>query len=281
MAFIQKLIIALLAFARKNLLPMVFPTPPPQLEYAPDGWNTQLGPEAAKGWNDPAAAREEQEKWDAFCSAVYGTGPLGFCHEHTDLTITRNISFHNIHITFGYVLALASQKKDAVSVLDYGGGFGHYCMVGKALLPEIEIAYHCWEVPVMADEGKRLNPDINWHTGPECLDKTYDLVMISGSLQYVEHWQEFLCDISKAVAPGNYLYLTRVPVIEEAESYVAVQKAFDSRLLHMQFNRRDLLKGVEQAGFEMVREFVVGDSSFILNAPEQFEMRGWLFRKCR
>ncbi len=279
MSVLQKLLIKLLDIARKHLLPILFPPPPPLLEYAPDGWKTRLGPDAVKGWDDPAAAEEEREKWDVFCTALQGTGPLGFCHEHTDLSIDRNISFHNVHITFGYVLALAALPKKALSVLDYGGGLGHYYRIGKALLPELNLDYHCWEVPAMAEVGRRLNPDVHWYSDSSCLVKSYDLIMISGSLQYAEHWREFLNEIAKSLTAGTYLYLTRIPIVEETASFVAVQKAFNSRLLHMQFNKDELLQAVEQAGFQTVREFVIGDRPVIKNAPEQCELRGWLFRK--
>jgi hypothetical protein len=36
---------------------------------------------------------------------------------------------------------------------------------------------------------------------------------------------------------------------------------------------------VEDEGFSIVREFVVGDRPYIKNAPEQCELRSWLFRK--
>ena len=279
MSLLHKLILPLLAGTRKLLLPLLFPPPPPLLEYAPDGWRTDLGKDAEKGWDTPAATVEEREKWGAFCAIVQGAGPLGFCHEHTDLAITRDIPFHNIHITFGYVLALAAHRKTTLSVLDYGGGLGHYEHLARALHPDLDLDYHCWEVPAMAEAGRQLNPHLRWHTDRSCLNNSYDLVMISGSLQYTEQWQTFLREIGQAIPAGGYLYLTRVPVVEQVESFVAVQQAFNSRLLHMQFNKDTLLQGVEQAGFTTIREFVIGDRPVIKNAPEQCELRGWLFRK--
>lgn len=250
---------------------------PDTLIFAPDGWSTILDHD--RGWNDPSVVAEEKEKWDAFLDIVHSSGPLGFSHEHTDLSIVRSPRFHNIHLTFGYVLALVSRNRKMLSMLDYGGGLGHYYQIGKALLPDLAIEYHCKEVQSMAEAGKLLNPEVIWHTDNNCLKESYDLVMISGSLQYIEHWQEFLLEISNAMPVGSYLYLTRVPIVETAESYLAVQKTYNTRLLHWQFNKSALLKGVEKAGFRIIREFVVGDTVFVNNAPEQFELRGWLFQK--
>jgi putative methyltransferase (TIGR04325 family) len=249
--------------------------PPPLLTYTPNGWDTVL--EDDMGWNDPSAVAEEKRKWGEFMTLVPGSGPLGFSHEHSDLTISRNPLFHNVHITFGYVLGLAAHHKTSLSVLDYGGGLGHYYQIAKTLFPDLNLEYHCWEVQSMAEAGKNLNPDVMWHTNKKCLERSYDLVMISGSLQYVEHWQEFLLEISGVVPIGNYLYLTRVPIVENVDSYVAVQKVFKTRMLHWQFNKDTLLKGVEKAGFRIVREFVVGDTVLVINAPEQFKLCGWLF----
>ena len=96
----------------------------PTLEYAPAGWDTKLTGAPGEGWNSPRVVATEKAKWEAFCRNLEGTGPLGFSHESTDLSEIRNPCFHNIHISFGYVLALAAQGRESVSVLDVGGGLG-------------------------------------------------------------------------------------------------------------------------------------------------------------
>ena len=103
--------------------------------------------------------------------------------------------------------------------------------------------------------------------------------MVNGSLQYMENWRKFLQNISAAV--DDYLFLTCVPVIEKSDSFVAVQKAYGAQILHWQFNKDDVLQVVRAAGLNLVREFVVGAGPYIKNAPEQCEMRGWLFRKTK
>jgi putative methyltransferase (TIGR04325 family) len=261
-------------YLRERLVSMVYPS---HLEYAPKGWETALGAPETSGWNDLSVVAAEKERWDVFSKLVKGSGPLGFSHEHTDLTSTRNISFHNVHITYGYVLALAAHQKTRLSVLDYGGGLGHYYLLGKTLLPEVELEFHCKEMPQMAEAGKILNPEIQWFTDDSCLNKTFDLVMISGSLQYIEHWQDFLHAVSSTV--GEYLFLTRVPVIEKHDSFVAIQKSYDTAMLHWQFNRGLLLRTIEKEGYGIVREFVIGDRPYIKGAPEQCELLSWLFRK--
>ena len=153
------------AQAVKNLLQK------PVLEYAPDGWQTQLNNSKNQGWNVDSVVDNEKTKWDAFCRNLEGSGPLGFSHEHTDLSVIRNPNFHNVHISYAYVLTLTAHHKDRISVLDWGGSLGHYYLVGKAVLPDVSIEYHVKEVPLMAEAGKRLNPEVHWYDDESCLER--------------------------------------------------------------------------------------------------------------
>lgn len=248
----------------------------PTLEYAPDGWKTQISRGDDQGWNSDSVANTETAKWEEFCRRVVdGTGPLGFSHEHTDLAISRDVAFHNVHITYAYVLALAAHLQTSVSVLDWGGGLGHYYLIGKALLPDVSLDFHCKEVPSMAEAGQRLNPEVHWYADDSCLDRPYDLVMVNGSLQYMEDWKEILRRLAKVT--GKYLFLTRLPVVEKGPGFIALQRLYDTEMLHQQFNQEEVLQVVSGLGLRLVREFVVGDRPYIEGAPEPCELRGWLF----
>lgn len=266
----------IIPYIKQRILRILYP---PLLVYAPNARKTVLTEGEPMDWNNKNVVAAEIAKWDAFSDAIKGTGPLGFSHEHSDLSLRRSVPFHNIHITYGYVLALVAHQKSSLSILDYGGGLGHYYQIGKALLPDVKINFYCKEVPSITEAGKLLNPDIRWFTDDSCLESTFDLVMINGSLQYMEKWQEFLQDISAAV--GEYLLLTRVPVVDKSNSFTALQKAYGTRMLHWQFNKNALLQVIKDAGLNLVREFVVGDRPYIKNAPEQCELCGWLFRKIK
>lgn len=270
---VRRFLIPVIEFARQRLVRIINP---PLLKYAPDGWNTVLDA-GAVGWNSARFIAEEKSKWEDYCRLVKAPGPLGFSHEETVLKSGSNVSFHNVHITYGYVLALASRHKSTLSVLDYGGGLGHYFQLGRSLLPDLELKFYCKEMPAVAEAGKLLNPEVGWFADDRCLDKTYDLVMISSSLQYIEEWREQLR--AMAAAAGEYLFLMRIPFVEQADSFVAVQDAYGTKMLHWQFNKSQLLGHVEILGFKLVREFIVGDRPYIKNAPEQCELGSWLFRK--
>src|SRR5712691_6419060 len=71
----------------------------PAFEYLPEGWKAREQDRNIGGWNTEGVVAAEQAKWETFRRNLSGAGPLGFSHESTDLTVTLNIPFHNIHIT--------------------------------------------------------------------------------------------------------------------------------------------------------------------------------------
>jgi len=249
----------------------------PDLEYAPDAWQTRLTNGENKGWNVDSVIDTEKSKWECFCRNLEGAGPLGFSHEYSDLADIRNPNFHNVHISYAYVLALAARKKDHISVLDWGGALGHYYLVGKAVLPDVAIDFHVKELPLMANTGKQLNPEVHFHDDENCLQRDYDLIMITGSLPYMQEWADALKRIAQSVK--EYLYVARLPIVEHSPSFIAIQRLYNSQMLHQVINQAEFLDAVKETGLGLVREFVIGDRPYIKGAPEQCEIRGWLFKR--
>jgi putative methyltransferase (TIGR04325 family) len=177
------------------------------------------------------------------------------------------------------VLALTARQKDSISVLDYGGALGHYYQIARAVLPDVKIDFHCKEVPGLAALGQQLNPEIHWHVDDTCLDRSYDLVMMNGSLQYMQDWQATIERVSAAAT--EIFFLTRVPVVEHSPSFPARQRIYDTEMIHLQFNQDELLRVAANAGLKLLREVVVGDRPYIHHAPEQCELRGWIFKAAR
>lgn len=253
----------------------------PSLEYAPDRWRTLEKIGGTAGWNTDSVVQAERAKWEAFRDNLNGAGPLGFSHENNDLTAIRNISFHNIHLTYAYVLAQAAWQKPNIGVLDWGGGLGHYYAIGKAMFPELGLDYYCHEVPLMCERGKELCPEVHFCSDDTCLQRSYDLIMINGSLGYFPDWKDILERIIASVK--NFLFLTRVLVVEKSPSFVVLQRTeeynYHSNMLTQVFNKHELLGVVERAGLTMLREFVVEDPPTIAGAPENCVESGWLFKR--
>ena len=246
------------------------------LEYCAAEWDDALHSKCSLGWDSAAISSEELQKWEKFCSNLENAGPLGFSHESHDLSVVDEVSFHNIHITFAYVLALASHLKTKLSILDWGGGLGHYYQLGKAVVPNVEFDFHVKEVPSMVEIGRRLNKDIHWYTDDDCLEEKYDLVIVSSSLQYIKNWQYVLEKLSDATK--EYLLLMRLPVVNN-HSFLAIQTVNTSKILHRQLSKRDLLSIPCKQGLSLMREFIVGYKPYIRNAPEQCVINSWLFKR--
>jgi putative methyltransferase (TIGR04325 family) len=117
----------------------------------------------------------------------------------------------------------------------------------------------------------------------ECFGSTYDLVLASSSLWYVEDWKSLVQKL--AAATQQYLYLTRMVFVEQSPSFIARQRPWDfgyrTEYLCWIFNRREFLEFVATQGVELVREFLMSEGPRIHRAPEFGDMRGFLFRKVR
>jgi len=182
-------------------------------------------------------------------------------------------------VSYGYVLALAARQREQISVLDWGGGIGHYLPLSRALLPGVEIDYHCKDVPVLAEHGRKLFPEACFYDDDSSLERRYDLVLASGALQYSPDWRATLAALADATE--GLLYVTRAPALRSA-SFVVLQRAqaygYDTEYLGWVFNRDELLSAVRMGGTELVREFLLSawlDAAHVPEAP--IGHRGFLF----
>jgi putative methyltransferase (TIGR04325 family) len=261
--------------------PAAPPAPEPELpewEYVPEGWRRP-----APGWNAESVLRLYERKWPAFLRALQAPNPLGVNHEAPPEEIERgDDSFaHNLLVTFAYVLALTAGTSDRISLLDWGGGIGHYYAVARTVLPELDVEYHCRDLPILAARGRQLFPDARFYDDDSCLARTYDLVFASSSLQYSERWQETLRALAGATA--RHLFVTRVPLARHAPSFVVLQRAqkhgYGTEYLGWVLNRGELLETAQAAGLELVREFLTCGRFSAPGAPEDpVGHAGFLFR---
>ena len=247
--------------------------------YIPEAWDYAETHPEVKGWNVQDVLETYKKKWPQFVAMVQGRLPLGIAHESA-LTTNEDLTSHNTMMAFGYVLALAAHKKDHLSMLDWGGGIGHYYLLTQALLPEVEIEYHCKDVPVLCEYGAQLFPQQHFYPDERCFDRVYDFVMASASLHYTEDWQSLLKRL--AGATSGYLYIADLPSVQRASSFVFVQRpyqyGYNTEYLSWCLNRTEFLHIAERAGLDLLREFVYGHQPLIHGAPEQNSYHGYLFR---
>jgi len=254
----------------------------PEWEYVPGGWFSKN--RKPEGWNDLSIAEAQRIRWPAFVRTLEGTKPITSTYTFMSPDLLRHsVSAHNIAMCYGYVLALAAREKRRLTILDWGGGVGHYYLISKALLPNFKIQYTCHDTPLLCQLGRELLPEVDFlEDADDVFRKRYDLVFASNSLQSFENWQEVARKL--AAAARNYLYITQLPIVYKASSFVTLQRAYkvktygyDSSFLGWVLNFQELLKCIEQTGMKLVREFLTGHGPFVHNAPEQSEYYGFLF----
>jgi putative methyltransferase (TIGR04325 family) len=252
---------------------------PSEWVYCPEGW-PETGPELA-GWDVESVAETQLRLWPGFLHLIGGTGPLGV--NHTDFAPTgESVGAHNTIMTFGYVLARATGGKSEVSLLDWGGGIGHYGAFARALLPDTRIDYHCKDLPGLCAAGRKAFPEGTFHDSEEsCAGRTYDLVVASSSLHYSRDWSRVLAFLAERAR--DYVLITRLPVVREVPSFVVAQYPHGCGYLTGYpgwfLNRSELLQEAERSRLRLEREFVVDEQPEVPGSPEPGGYGGFLFRR--
>ena len=126
----------------------------PSYEYVPQGWARAHEAPQVRGWNTAAVIDGSLKTWPAFVEAVSGTEPLAAFHEVADAedVSTEDLGVHNLAMSYGYAVGLAARGRERISVLDWGGGLGHYYLLARALLPDTVLDYH---LPRHARDSRR------------------------------------------------------------------------------------------------------------------------------
>lgn len=258
------------------------PEAEPEWEYLPEGWARAASDPRVKGWDVEDVAAAYREKWPRFLRAIEGARPLGVNHEVAageDVTC-EDAAAHNLLVTFAYVATLAAHGKQRLTILDWGGGLGHYGAIARAVLP-VDIDYHCREVAQIVAVAREFGAAGRFVSDDSWADRNYDLVMASSSLQYAEDWRARLAELA-AVCTG-YLYVTRLPYAHSAPSFHVLQSAYrygyGTAYIGWVVNREELLDYAAELELGLEREFVIDAWLSAAGAPENpVGHRGFLFR---
>ena len=249
----------------------------PEWEYVPEGWERRV-----TGWDVPGIEAAYRRRWPEFVAAVEGRGTLGIAHEVPDgrPVVTHDPGWHNVVMTFAYVAARAAHD-GTLSLLDWGGGPGHYFVLARALLPEVVQDYHSRDLPGLVELGRELLPEATFHDDDLCLERTYDVVMASDSLQYSPDVPATLGRLASAAAP--WLYVAQLPTVRAARSFVVLQRpavyGYDTEYLGWVLNRRELVDAAAAAGLVLEREFLAPGTIDPDGAPEPAHLHSFLFRR--
>ena len=112
-----------------------------------------------------------------------GYAPLGQSHEgEADAPVDH--ATHNTILSFGYALARAAHDRRGLSILDWGGGLGHYYVYARALMPTL-LDYVVKDLPGLCAAGASLLPEVTFLSEENvALRRSYDFVFASSSLHY-------------------------------------------------------------------------------------------------
>jgi len=247
-------------------------------EVIPGGFAAARSRPEIRGWNVPTIAQANASQLPALQERYASNGPLA--GEAESLSNTQDIIQHNIRMSFAYVLALASRRGDAMSMLDWGGGLGQYSALSRALIPSLKLEYHCKDVPALAEQGRAMFPESRFYSDESCLQRSYELVFAGCSLHYSEDWRRTLAGL--AGSARRYLYIAELPVVQHAPAFVYVQRpygfGYGTEYVSWCLNRAEFLDESRKIGLTLQREFLMGHQPAIKGAPEQCEYRGFLFR---
>ena len=233
------------------------------------------------GWSHESVVSTQLSKWPRFLKSVEGASFFGQSHEGSSET-PADLATHNTIITFGYALGRVAQGRSMVSMLDWGGGLGHYYVYARALFPDLVLNYVIKDLPGLCTVGASLLPEVTFLSEEnEVLRRSYDFVFASSSVHYArDHYGllQRLCDCAR-----DWLMITRTPFLEHADDFVVVQRphmyGYMTEYPGWFMNRAKMLNFVAARGFELVRQFLIAERPNVPNAPEQAQYYGFLFRR--
>lgn len=119
-------------------------------------------------------------------------------------------------------------RNGKLSVLDIGGGYGdNFFQLLHALPREAvrALQYDVVDNEASCELGRRLFRSYRvrpaFVADHSAIRRTYDIVLVIGTLQYISGWREFLANIEKL--GKRYLYIARSPISLHTKSYTTTQ----------------------------------------------------------
>ncbi|WP_396101147.1 methyltransferase domain-containing protein [Cyanobium sp. Cruz CV13-4-11] len=118
--------------------------------------------------------------------------------------------------------------------------------------------------------------------------ETYDIVMFSSALQYIDGWRQALAELANRVAENGTLVINRIPV--SSNETIALRQnlslghpqAFIGSVWHWVFSRDELIHEAHQLGFHLVYDqFIreVGSEMATAEALGRVDLRLLMFSK--
>lgn len=115
--------------------------------------------------------------------------------------------------------------KESISILDIGGGFrDNFFHIDKALGSlNKSVKYVVVDNQVQCDFGWEFwrNKDKNITFTTQIPAENFDLIIIIGTMQYIDNWKEFICGVAKKI--NNSIFISRTPINITGPTFVTIQ----------------------------------------------------------
>ena len=122
-------------------------------------------------------------------------------------------------------------------------------------------------------------PAVTFHTDDGCLEREYDLVVVSSSLQYERDWPALLERLARAT--GRFLFVARLPVTPSGRPFLIRQNparyGYATTYTGWVLTREALVERAVRAGLSLEREFLADPGFTVPRAPGPVESRSYLF----
>lgn len=253
-----------------------------------------VGPEwpkgVASGWEHESVGLSMRRKWGKFENLTNTAQPFAMVHDAPDAFLhVPRVEAHNQYMTFAYVLARALLlHPEKLTVLDWGGGAGHYARIARKLYPDSYINYTVLDHRNVCDNAYELwlgvtldqSAHFIYAKGDGISFKT-NLVIANGTVHYNPNWRECVAEVMSSAC--DLVYIGSARVLHREPSYVCVEDAtahgYMAPLYSWCVNEREFLSRAEIEELKLIREFYMEPALDIEGAPERPVTKGYLFSR--
>jgi len=152
------------------------------------------------------------------------------------------------------LVALVYQEKNAVRILDFGGGTGFTYYQTICGLPQTKrVEYHIIEREAVCKAGREFfgtnHGNIHFSTELPQTGEMFDIVHLGSAIQYVENWEQLLSRL--CVLSRKYLLLVDA-LAGNIPTFATAQHYYGSKIPVWFLNVQKLLSVVSSFGYELI-----------------------------
>ena len=124
-------------------------------------------------------------------------------------------------------------------------------------------------------------PEVTFSSDEDVLARSYDFVFASSAVHYERDPYRVLERLTEA--SRQWLLITRTPILERHEDMLVVQRPYTygymTEYAGWMMNRSRLVTCLDQAGFALERQLLIGEQPYLPMLDERPQYYGFLFRR--